>query len=173
LRFTTLVEREVLGPLGLRATGPDVRDQDIPQRARTYSVSSTGTTPAPEDDLSGRWPSGGYLSSTDDLVRLGQSVLGPGLLDSASLRIMLTPQQLSNGTTTRVGIGWRVSVDSAGRRYLHHGGTSNGGSAFLLVYPEEQLVVAVASNAFTGWGERDVVRLAGFFLRAARPRNPG
>jgi serine beta-lactamase-like protein LACTB, mitochondrial len=77
---------------------------------------------APEDDLSGRWPSGGYLSSTDDLARLGRAVLSPGLLNAASLAVMLTPQRLESGDATSVGIGWRVSVDSHGRTYLHHGG---------------------------------------------------
>jgi CubicO group peptidase (beta-lactamase class C family) len=168
--FPEVIRRKVTGPLGMRSTVPDLKGKPIPQRARTYHLTETGAAPAPEDDLSGRWPSGGYLSSTDDLARFGRAVLEPGLLAPASLGVMLTPQRLASGEATSVGIGWRVSTDSRGRRYLHHGGTSNGGAAFLLVYPEEQLVVAMASNAFGRWGERDALAVADFFLDSRQSR---
>lgn len=164
--FPDVIRRHVLEPLGMSSTAPDVKEAGTPGRARGYSVSAGSVTPAPDDDLSGRWPSGGYLSTTDDLVRLGWSVLAAGLLTDRSLATMLTPQRLASGLPTAVGVGWRVSTDSAGRPYVHHGGSSNGGSAFLLVYPQEQLVVAMASNAFTQWGERDALAVARLFLRA-------
>ena len=166
--FPDLLRRHVLEPLEMTATVADVRGASIPGRARPYTVASTGVTEAPPDDLSGRWPSGGLLSSTDDLSRLGRSALAPGLLNAQSLATMLTPQHLVSGAATSVGIGWRISVDSSGRRYLHHGGSSNGGAAFLLVYPEQQLVVAMASNAFAQWGEREALAIASIFLGAAQ-----
>lgn len=58
-----------------------------------------------------------------------------------------------------------VGTDSTGRSYYHHGGTSNGGSAFLLVYPERQLVVTVAANAFGQLSEREARSVAAFFPR--------
>lgn len=164
--FHEVVLGQVLDPLGMDATGPDVKGVAIPRRAETYSITETGVTPAPEDDLSGRWPSGGYLSSTDDMARLGHAVLDPGLLSAASLEIMLTPQRLGSGEATSVGIGWRLSVDADGREYWHHGGSSIGGRAFLLVYPRERLVVAMASNAYAQWGERDALAVADIFLKA-------
>lgn len=166
--FPEVIRRTVTGPLEMRSTGPDLKGKPISQRARTYHLTADGAGLAPEDDLSGRWPSGGYLSSTDDLARLGRAVLKPGFLTPASLAVMLTPQRLASGEATSVGIGWRVSTDARGRRYLHHGGTSNGGAAFLLVYPEEQLVVAMASNAFARWGERDALAVADIFLDSGR-----
>ena len=162
--FTELVQRYVLDPLGMDATVPDVRGKTIARRAQPYTVATAGAVPAPDDDLSGRWPSGGYLASTDDLARLGRAVLADGLLNQHWLETMLTPQRLASGAATSVGLGWRVSQDSAGRRYFHHGGSSNGGAAFLLVYPDQQLVIALASNAFTQWGERDALRIASIFL---------
>jgi CubicO group peptidase (beta-lactamase class C family) len=164
--FPELVRVRVLEPLRMHATVPDVRGTAIPQRAQTYSIEDTGVVPAPEDDLSGRWPSGGYLSSTDDMARLGGAVLAPGLLSAASLETMMTPQRLNDGAATSVGIGWRVSVDATGRVYWHHGGSSIGGAAFLLVYPREQLVIAMASNAFARWGEPDALAIAAIFLNA-------
>ena len=166
--FADIVKRQVLAPLAMDATLPDANGTVIPQRAQTYSISESGVEAAPYDDLSCRWPSGGYLSSTDDLAKLGGAILAPGLLDAASLEVMLTPQHTTSGTATVAGIGWRVSVDSRGRKYFHHGGSSNGGAAFLLVYPQEQLVVAMASNAFAKWGERDALEIASNFLDNSR-----
>ncbi len=166
--FPDVIRRQVAEPLGLSSTVPDRKGAVIPRRARTYSITGTSVAGAPEDDLSGRWPSGGYLSSTDDLARLGRAMLLPGLLSAESLRLMTTPQRLASGEETAVGIGWRVGMDSAGRRYLHHGGTSNGGAAFLLVYPAERLVVALATNAFAKAGEREALAIAAAFLGTPR-----
>ena len=163
--FPELLRSVVVTPLGMTATVPDVSGVAIAGRARTYSITDTGFVATPHDDLSGRWPSGGYLSSTDDLARLGRAMLAPGLLSAASLETVATPQRTAAGQSTSVGIGWRVSVDPSGREYWHHGGSSLGGSAFLLVYPEQQLVVAMASNAFAQWGERDALEIAAVFLR--------
>jgi CubicO group peptidase (beta-lactamase class C family) len=164
MSFPNAVRRHVLDPLSLHATVPDVKGMAIPLRARLYMVSGDTLTPVPEDDLSGRWPSGGFLSTTGDLARLGRAMLAPGLLDAASLQTMLTPQILTSGARTSVGIGWRIGRDSGGRQYAHHGGSSNGGSAFLLVYPVEQIVVALASNALGQWSEREAIALASLFV---------
>jgi CubicO group peptidase (beta-lactamase class C family) len=163
--FPELVRRHVLEPLDMNATAPDMPGAHSASRARLYTVSDSGIATAPLDDLSGRWPAGGYLSSTDDLSRLGRAILADGLLNDEALRTMLTPQRLASGAATPVGVGWRVAQDSTGRRYFHHGGTSNGGAAFLLVYPDQQLVIAMASNAFTSVGERDALRIASIFLK--------
>jgi CubicO group peptidase (beta-lactamase class C family) len=166
--FPEIVRRQLLEPLQIRATVPDSKAERDPQRAQTYSITDSGPVAAPGDDLSCRWPSGGYLSSTDDLAKLGGAVIAPGLLSPASLEQMLTPQRITSGEATSVGIGWRVSADSRGRRYLHHGGSSNGGAAFLVVYPQEQLVIAMASNAFANWGERDALAIASIFIDTSR-----
>lgn len=162
--FPDVMRRNVLEPLNLDATVPDRKGVTIPGRASLYMINNGAVTGVPDDDLSGRWPSGGYLSSTDDLARLGRLILAPGLLDKRSLETMLTPQQLASGAATTVGIGWRVGKDSVAGPYYHHGGTSNGGSAFVLVFPRQQLVVAMASNALGQWSEREALLFARLFL---------
>jgi CubicO group peptidase (beta-lactamase class C family) len=162
--YPALLHRAVLAPLGMRSTGPDLGGETL-GRAQLYSVDSLGVRSAVPDDLSGRWPSGGLLSSTDDMARLGRSMLAAGFLTSESLQLMVTPQRLADNTSTAVGIGWRIRADSSGS-YWHHGGSSNGGSAFLLVYPNEKLIVSMASNAFAAWGERDAVEIARLFLHS-------
>jgi len=164
MSFPDLMRRHVLEPLDLTTIVADVTGAEIPNRATLYQVIGTAAAPVPPDDLSGRWPSGGYIGSTGDLARLGQSVLAPGLLDARSLEVMLTSQRLGSGATTNVGIGWRIGTDSLAGTFYHHGGSSNGGSAFLLVVPNRQLVVAMASNAFGQWSTGEALALARIFL---------
>ena len=63
-----------------------------------------------------------------------------------------------------VVIGWRIGRDSLAGPFYHHGGSSNGGRAFLLVFPREHLVVAMASNAFGEWSDREALALARLFM---------
>jgi serine beta-lactamase-like protein LACTB, mitochondrial len=162
--FTEAMREQVLQPLGLTSIVPDAAGAKPSARATLYAVSKGTVSQAPEDDLSGRWPSGGYLASTDDLARFGESVIAPGLLDASALREMFSPQRLVSGAATTVGIGWRIGLDSVAGPFYHHGGSSNGGSAFLLVYPRQRLVVAMASNAFGQWSDREALALGRMFM---------
>lgn len=66
----------------------------------------------------------------------------------------------AGGAATRVGLGWRIALDSLGRTYLHHGGTSVGGRAFLLVYPERGVAVALLANTEANFGEAEALAFA-------------
>ena len=67
-----------------------------------------------------------------------------------------------------VGLGWRIAQDSAGRQYLHHGGSAMGGRAFLLVYPKEEVAVALLANTEANFGEAEAL----VFARLALHRKP-
>ncbi len=111
-------------------------------------MSAAGVaTPTPPDNLSDRWPSGGLLASVTDLARFGTAFVRGGYLPDSIITMMTTPQRLASGATSLVGIGWRIGVDSAGRTIWHHAGASTGGRALLVVWPDEKLVVAIASAA--------------------------
>jgi CubicO group peptidase (beta-lactamase class C family) len=163
--FPWLLQRLVLAPLGMTHTVPDSFGVMIPGRAALYSIGRDSVTDASTDNLSSRWPSGGYLSSTEDLARFGAGVMESGFLTAGSLDVMFGSQWLTSGDSTSVGIGWRLGVDAEGRRYMHHGGSSNGGSAFLLIVPEAGLVVAMAANALGSWSTAEALCLADLFRR--------
>jgi CubicO group peptidase (beta-lactamase class C family) len=169
--YVAYVRQRVLEPLGMWATVPDHRDSIIVDRTAFYELGrGARIINAPYDDLSYKWPSGGYLSTVEDLARFGSAQLAPGLLSAESLRLMFTSQRLRDGSETGVGIAWRIGHDSAGRTIYHHGGASTGGRAFLLVLPAERVVVALAANAQLPFDERDAVRLANLFLPARATR---
>jgi CubicO group peptidase (beta-lactamase class C family) len=59
----------------------------------------------------------------------------------------------SDGKDTDYGIGWTVDRDAKGRRRVRHSGGAQGGTANLVIYPEQRLVVALLVNSdesFTG-----------------------
>ena len=97
-------------------------------------------------DNSYKWAGGGFLSTTDDLVRYGMAHLQPGFLNAGTLEWLFKQQRLANGEPTEKGIGWSVGVDERSRRMWHHGGSSVGARANLAIYPDQGLVVAILVN---------------------------
>lgn len=158
--FLQVVSREVLGPLRLRETAPDRPDSAMPLRANPFELSDGRLVPATVDDLSNRWASGGFVASVMDLAHFGAAFLQPGFLPDSLIRMMTTPQRLASGENTLVGIGWRIGKDAAGRTIWHHAGSSVGGRAVLVVWPDDHLVIAIAGNLLFDMSERTTFRFA-------------
>jgi CubicO group peptidase (beta-lactamase class C family) len=153
--FLTVMRRRVFQPLGLRSIVAEHVDSLIPFRAHYYEQGqSGGLRNAPFVDNSYKWAGGGFISNTEDLVRFGSALLEPGFLDAKTLTTLFTPMRTSAGEETHYAIGWRVGQHE-GRRELAHSGGSVGANAFLVLYPEARVVVAVLSNTtarFIGGG---------------------
>ena len=159
------MQEHVFDPLGMNHTYADDPRPIIPERARFYAASGAGTRNAPFVDNSYKWAGGGFIASVEDLVRFGDAHLEPGFLPQEALDLLFTPQRTNAGEETGYGIGWRVgsfgellAADSPARdselaalRVMHHGGSSVGGRAFLLLIPEERMVIALLINYGGRW----------------------
>jgi CubicO group peptidase (beta-lactamase class C family)/C-terminal processing protease CtpA/Prc len=159
--FRDLIRREVTGPLGLGGIIPS--DPNAPDGQPTYywRANDGRLEVAPSVDLSDRWPSGGFLATAADLARFGAGVMRSGYLTPAAHALLFSTQRTHAGEATGVGLGWRIARDSAQREFVHHGGEAMGARAFLLVYPERQLAVALLTNlTFAPIGEREALTLA-------------
>lgn len=158
--FLSYMQESVFDPLGLIHTYADDPRLIIPERTRFYAYSGGRTLNAPFVDNSYKWAGGGFIASVGDLVRFGSAHLSPGFLPQAGLDLLFTSQRNSAGEQIGYGIGWRVgsfgalfpedspmrSGSLAGLHVMHHGGSSVGGRAFLLLVPEERMVVALLVN---------------------------
>ncbi len=170
--FLPALDELVLKPLGLAATGLDDTRQVVDRLVRHYRRAAGGAleneTPI---DSSYKWPSGGLLSTATDLVRFGSAQLAGGFLKPATRALLFTPQKTLAGVETGVGLGWRIGTSEAGRRFYHHGGTIEGGRAFILLLPAEGIAVAILTNlSGAQFAELDALKLAEIFLeRPARP----
>jgi serine beta-lactamase-like protein LACTB len=165
--FLAYVRQEVLTPLHLSQTGPDHTDSVVRARAQGYwrQSDTSAFLNFPRETVNYKWPSGGFLSSAEDLVRFALAHTRPGWLSQHSFDVLFAPQHLSTGQVTRVGIGWRVGIDSAGRTFVHHGGAGSGTRAFLLLYPREHVAVALLANVLAPFAEEEAQHLACPFLK--------
>jgi serine beta-lactamase-like protein LACTB len=164
--FLTALDELVWRPLGLSATGPDVPERIVDRRARPYRRSSGGVIENEVPiDSSYKWPSGGLLSSASDIVRFGSAQLAGDFLKPATRALLFTSQRTAAGEETGVGLGWRIATSEAGRRFYHHGGSIEGGRAFILLLPEGRVAVAILTNlSGARFAEQDALKLAELFL---------
>jgi serine beta-lactamase-like protein LACTB len=168
--FLDFMARHVFGPAGMVHTMADHPDSIIPDRTRFYTRSdSVGPVlNAPYVDNSYKWAGGGFLSTTEDLVVFAEQLLDGRLLQPATVTLLWTTQHTSDGKATEYGIGWGVTKDARGRQRVSHAGGSVGGTANLLIYPAEHLIVALLVNSDRTFVDA-VSRYAEPFL-AASPR---
>ncbi len=163
--FGSLVARYVLDPLHLAATTADNPEALIEDRARPYRKADGGLRNEKPIDSRFKLPSGGFLSTATDLARFAAAHEAPGFLKQETLDILFTSQKKASGEETGVGLGWRIAEDPAGRRIYHHGGSIEGGRAMLVLYPDQNLAIAVLTNLSQArYAEAEVGKIADVFL---------
>ena len=165
--FLSQMQRQVFDAAELRHTTPDQVDSIIPFRARWYTRTARAPAGkvinAPFTDNSYKWAGGGFLSTTEDLVTFGDAMLHGRLLKPETVKLLWTSQRTTDGKETGYGIGWGVDKDAAGRERISHSGGSVGGTAMLIIYPKEDVIVAMLVNSdFTFVGATH--RVAEMFL---------
>jgi CubicO group peptidase (beta-lactamase class C family) len=163
--FLAWMERQVFAPLGMRATAPDDVTVVVPGRAAFYRIEEGEVAPARFTDNSYKWAGGGFLSTAEDLARFGSALLDGTLLGAGGAERLFASQKTAVGEETGYGMGFRPRNDWEGRRVVHHGGSSEGGRAFLLLYPDDKVVVALAANRENApLFEHEAETIAHFFL---------
>ena len=95
-------------------------------------------------DLSNKYPGGGLLSTSGDLLKFAVSLLEGKLVKPETLDSMLVPAKLRNGTLINYGLGFTLGKDNAGRKYFAHEGYD--GTSLLLIYPDDKLAAVDLLN---------------------------
>lgn len=148
LTFEQIVKEEVLSPANMTETHLDkLGDASNLKIVAPYLLVSDILIEAPNDNVSNKYAGGGYISTPTDLVNLGNTLLGHELLSPAAKQLLWTPVPLANGTMNpeNYALGFRVGEGELGK-FVHHGGKSNGGYSFLIIYPDAGVVIAFAAN---------------------------
>jgi CubicO group peptidase (beta-lactamase class C family) len=186
--FLTFLQERVFEPLGMRSTSGDVGDKIVPYRTSFYE--RTGGKPsyhirqsswgngergvllnAPYTDNSNKYPSGGLVTTPEDLVRFGFAHLRGDFLKAETLKMLFTSQRTAAGEETGYGMNWQIRQDQ-GRRTVSHSGSSVGGNSYLLLYPDEKLVVAIQANLTDSNFQDLPLRIGRLFLPAAKAGTP-
>ncbi len=146
--FLPFMETQVFERLNLTNTMPDHADQDIPNRTLfyVYNDSTESNEVAPYVDNSYKWAGGGFLSTTEDMIRFGEAHLSGDYLTTETLDRFMAPLQTSDGESTGYGFGWSTFIDSQGNTWKGHSGGSVGGSTMFFLHRENGVVVGFAIN---------------------------
>ncbi len=171
--FLALVADEIAGPFALPSLCADHVLEIVPGRvcgyytARELEFLAARMPGAPRAAIDGGlanmgmsnpafcWAGAGLLASMPDLARFGAALLqGPGTKITADERALLfTPLTEAAPDHPALGLGWRIDADKQGRPRAHHAGTTPGGRCGLVLYPEQGLSIALASNAMMTPGD--------------------
>jgi CubicO group peptidase (beta-lactamase class C family) len=137
----------IWNPLGMMQTYGDVADSIMTDKSKFYYV--TGEE-AESYDLSYKYPSGGLISTTEDLVRFGNELLYGNYFDKALTKQLFETQFTSDNIPTNYGLGWNILEDRNGHRVWYHAGDLLESSGFLLIYPDDGIVIAFLANSRDG-----------------------
>ncbi len=163
--FNRVVDSVLLKVAEMKHTYPEMLGQKIPGKSTFYYPSKSGFSLATGEDYSYKWPAGGYLSTPQDLVKFGNGLLNEKLVSKNNLPLLFNSQKTNDGKETGSGFGFKIGVDCKGRKVVFHGGESEGARAFLLIYPEEKLVISICANVFRApISEGETETIAGYFL---------
>jgi serine beta-lactamase-like protein LACTB, mitochondrial len=152
--FLELLQQKIASPLGLASLGADAPRRVVPGRVRGYGrASEVREMPlvrgvwanAPTNNPAYKWAGGGLLMTPSDFARFGAAHLAPGVLSRRVLDTLFTVHVPDSSPP--LGLGWRISRDSKGRLRWHHAGAQEGARSSLVVYPDQQLSIAFATNA--------------------------
>ena len=145
--FLEFVAAEVCAPLGMPDTIPEVAGSELGEVAALYqALAGLPAIEVPRDDLGYKWPGGGFLSTASDLVRMTRAVCDDRLLGDTARALMRESAHLADGSPVAYSFGWGVGHDAAGRLMLRHSGGQRGATAYLLVYPDQDLALAILVN---------------------------
>ncbi len=163
--FNKVIDSLVIKQAELKHTCPEILTQKTPNKCMFYYPSKSGFSFAPGEDNSYKWPAGGYLSTPSDLVKFTNELLNEKIISKNSLPFMLSSQKTSDGKETGAAYGFKLGVDNKGRKVIFVGGEPEGARAFLLMYPEEKLVISVCANVYKApISEGEMETIAGYFL---------
>ena len=133
--YPSVLEREVLSPLGLRQTCAEE-----PAAGVTAAHGSRGGEPVPSFDLTVNVGTGDVWSTTADLVRWPRALAS--LAPSAVSRQAAVADEENGLTDVGYGYGWfTASLD--GERIIFHPGDNAGFVSLLVWAPDRGLVLAM------------------------------
>lgn len=141
--FQDYVKKEILEPLELNSTY--VCEKDAVKTVNFYSKRSRCFKNAVPVNNTYKLAGGGFLSTSEDVAKLGQAILERKLLKKETYDQLLTAQTV-NGKSTYYGLGFQVSRDANGRPFVGHVGNSVGAYTNLFVYPKEKKVISILIN---------------------------
>lgn len=164
-RVDQLLRKYVTDTLNLTNTFVDNPNFIIEGRTEFYSESMLGQLiNAPFRDLKYKAPSKGLLSNAEDLVKLGMAILESDYFNEDFRQTLFEPCELYGRYKSRMANGWIITIDDKGRDVNASSGTVTGGGASIVIFPDDNLIIAFAINLTLGNDVLPVLKIANYFL---------
>lgn len=166
--FHQLLKEYITDTLQLSNTVVDHPFQTITGRTDFYDHNLVAqVTNATFYDLRYRAPSEGLLSTAEDLVKFGNAILHSNLISEAIKNRLFVPVKLMGDIPAQMANGWMILTTKNGEVLYGRTGPVKGGGGALLIFPEEDMVMAGAVNLSTDMDEIPVFQMAVPFFRPA------
>jgi D-alanyl-D-alanine carboxypeptidase len=144
--YGELIRSEMAEPLGL-AQFANCSELDR-TRAHGYMVADGATQPVPAIDYGWFAGMGSLCATTGDLARWWLAVRSGRSISPAALQEWMTPLTLErNGARAVFGYGLGMRLGAyRGHTVIGHTGDGAGGTSVLAEYPDDRLLIVVATN---------------------------
>lgn len=153
--YAELVTRNILNPLGMTSTTPEIPAAERGKRFATgYSaiMREGSRKPVPFFQTRGIAPAAGFASTVEDLGKFASwqfRLLGSGrteILNANTLREMQRVHWVDPDFETTWGLGFSV-WRSDNKTFVGHGGSCPGFRTHLLLKPDEKVATIMMANA--------------------------
>lgn len=164
-RFHEILKNYVTDTLHLENTVIDNPFISIKNRSDFYDYNYIAQVVyATFRDMRYRAPSQGLLSTSEDMVKLGNAILYSDYISDEIKNGLFKPVPLSDEKETMMANGWMLLKNRQGTDIYGRSGEVTGGSAVLLIIPKYNLVFACAINLNVNPDTIPVFRMVNHFL---------
>ncbi|WKV14091.1 serine hydrolase domain-containing protein [Marivirga harenae] len=158
--------------LGIENTSFDSPNHDSEDISKFYIKGRKRRELAPFQNRSFMYAGGGYLSTSEDLVRIGHQFINFDFLKKSTVDTLTKSLHLKNGALTYYGLGWELGSSKIDTEVWHHNGSMPTARTHWLLLPEQKIVLAYMSN--TGehvfFNDAEAHAIAQIFLDAKRAK---
>ncbi len=165
-KFAHQVRDRIAKPLGMNTLQPDYQWIDIPNRTIGYRKRQNNIVVSSNTDVSWKLGGGGYISSIEDLAKLGEGLLNGKLIQPKTRDLMWAPRTTTTGKQTSYGLGFRrwkyvngalqnVSAEAAATeskkqvlmQLVGHSGSQEKTKTLLVLEPQKRFGMVLMSNS--------------------------
>ncbi len=143
--YRAFMRKTIFDPAQMTSTRDDDPRAIIPNRARGYIFENGELKNSRWSDMSSKMAAGGWITTAPDLVRFMNAWMAGRLVSQATMKQMLAPYPIHNGTIDNFGLGWFIDDYHGMKAGLYGGGTAQVAGIVFFV-PEKQIAISGLFN---------------------------
>ncbi len=143
--FGDYTANNIFKPLGMNSTIMDTPKAVVPHRVRGYRLENGEVVNSEYVNMSSRFAGGGTRSTVKDLLTYARGILAHKLIKKETFELMTTSMKTGKGRLTGYGMGWNV-FPLNGHFRISHSGAQQETRTYLMIFPNQNLAIALGSN---------------------------